>query len=660
MWSWRRPEPTTVDVPDCLRTKLRGWTQQASRAGACAVLQGTADQDGSSPRLASDSRPVSGTTLVQVSNHVTLSLPEEDYPRVNLVQSDLGLKVGGSSPNGLAHDRCRGGERRRKEGKQTVGALLQQAPWRHVVSGRALRFRRSADFQLFVSSVLNVNSNSHSGADIQLHAQKLAKQLKCDTVISEISTGKETVDFTIDRELLTKTVLQQVFEDGPKYGLKSELLSELPKGRVLVDFSSPNIAKKFHVGHLRSTIIGNFIGNLKEALGHHVTRINYLGDWGMQFGLLGAGFQRFGSEEKLKSNPLQHLFEVYTQVNKASEGEESIRNQAQDFFRKLEAHEEEAMSLWRHFRDISIEEYTKMYKRLGVRFDEHSGESFYHEKSQEVLKLLDTKGLLRKTKEGKGVVCLSEKEDPVLVMRSDGTSLYLTRDLAAAIDRMDKYNPNAMIYVTDKSQASHFQQVFQILKLLGYEWTERCQHMPFGKIQGMKTRKGEVVFLEDVLDEACSMVLEKSASTKVIKEVDNRLETAERIGLAALIIQDFKGHLSSDYQFSWDRVLQSQGDTGVFLQYTHARLYSLEEQYGAVDRVTHINAACLQDPQAISLIQHLLRYDEILYHSSQDLQPKHIVNYLLKLSHLAGAAHKKLLVRDSLPELAENMKSQWL
>ncbi|XP_062980978.1 probable arginine--tRNA ligase, mitochondrial isoform X1 [Elgaria multicarinata webbii] len=512
---------------------------------------------------------------------------------------------------------------------------------------------QAADFQFFVSSVIDANSSDDSRPDIQLQTQRLAKELKCDAVVSEINTGEGTVNFTINRELLAKTVLQQVFEDGSQYGIKSELFSGLPKRKILIEFSSPNIAKKFHVGHLRSTIIGNYIANLSEAIGHHVTRMNYLGDWGMQFGLLGAGFQRFGSEEKLKSNPLQHLFEVYVQVNKASEEDENIKKLAQDFFRKLEAHEEQAVSLWQHFRDVSIEEYIRTYKRLGVCFDEYSGESFYQEKSQEILKMLDSKGLLKKTKEGTGIVYLSEKGSPLAVMRSDGTSLYLTRDLAAAIDRMDKCNPDTMIYVTDKSQISHFQQVFQILKLLGYEWTERCQHVPFGRVQGMKTRKGEVVFLEDVLDEACSMVLEKSASAKTTKECEDPLETAERIGLAALIVQDFKGLLSSDYQFSWDRVLQSRGDTGVFLQYTHARLHSLEEMCGRIDQVSHMNPACLQDPQAISLIQHLLRYDEILCQSSQDHQPKHIVNYLLKLSHLAAAAHKMLPVKGSVPELAE-------
>uniref|UniRef100_A0A452J4Q7 Probable arginine--tRNA ligase, mitochondrial n=1 Tax=Gopherus agassizii TaxID=38772 RepID=A0A452J4Q7_9SAUR len=515
--------------------------------------------------------------------------------------------------------------------------------------------RPVADFQLFVGSVIEDKSSDRSKPDLQLQTQRLAEKLKCDTVVSEISTGPGTVNFTINRELLAKTVLQRVFKDGSKYGIKSELFSTLPRRKIVIEFSSPNIAKKFHVGHLRSTIIGNFVANLKEALGHQVTRINYLGDWGMQFGLLGAGFQQFGNEEELQSNPLQHLFEVYVQVNKAAEEDENIKKLAQDFFRKLEARDQQTLSMWQHFRDFSIEEYVRIYKRLGVHFDEYSGESFYQEKSQEVLKMLDTKGLLQKTIKGTRVVDLSEKRDLSLsstVMRSDGTSLYITRDLAAAIDRMQKYNCDTMIYVTDKSQNTHFEQLFQILKLMGYQWAERCQHVSFGLVQGMKTRKGEVVFLEDVLNEARSRMLQNMASAKTSKELENPLETAEKIGLAALIIQDFKGLLSSDYQFSWDRVLQSRGDTGVFLQYTHARLHSLEQMYRN-GQSTDINTACLQDPQAISVLQHLLRYDEVLYKSSEDLQPKHIVSYLLTLSHLAAVAHKTLPVKGSAPELAQ-------
>ncbi|XP_021247416.1 probable arginine--tRNA ligase, mitochondrial isoform X3 [Numida meleagris] len=514
--------------------------------------------------------------------------------------------------------------------------------------------RHVADFQLSVASIEEGSSSDCLVQDLQLRAQKLAEKLKCDAVVSEISTGPGTVNFTINRELLAKTVLQQVLKDGTEYGTKSELFSTVPKQRAVIEFSSPNIAKKFHIGHLRSTIIGNFIANLKVALGHEVTRINYLGDWGMQFGLLGVGFQQFGDKEKLKSRPLQHLFEVYVQINRAA-ADENTKRLAKDFFRKLEEHDEQALSLWKEFRGFSIKEYTQVYKRLGVHFDEYSGESFYREKSREVLKMLEDKGLLQKTTKGTGVVDLSEKKDLSsfsTVIRSDGTSLYITRDLAAAIDRMNKYKWDTMIYVTDRNQSSHFQHLFQILKLMGYDWAERCQHVSFGLVQGMKTRKGEVIFLEDVLDEVRSRMLENMASAKTTKEVEDPVDTAEKVGLAALIVQDFRGLLSSDYQFSWDRALQSRGDTGVFLQYTHARLHSLEQMHGN-EPVTDINVACLQEPDAISVLQHLLRYDEVLYRSSQDLQPKHIVSYLLTLSHLAAVAHRTLPVKGSTPALAQ-------
>ncbi|XP_019144125.1 probable arginine--tRNA ligase, mitochondrial isoform X2 [Corvus cornix cornix] len=486
--------------------------------------------------------------------------------------------------------------------------------------------RHVADFQLSIASVIENSSSNCSAQDLHLQAQQLVERLKCDSVVNEISAGPGTVNFTINRELLAKTVLQQVWKDGSEYGVKSELFSTVPRQKAVIEFSSPNIAKKFHIGHLRSTIVG----------------------------LLGVGFQSFGSKEKLKSSPLQHLFEVYVQINKAAE-DENTKKLAKDFFRKLEEHDEQTLSIWKLFRDLSIEEYIRIYKRLGVHFDEYSGESFYQEKAQEVLKMLEDKGLLQKTIKGTGIVDLSEKKDlstVSTVMRSDGTSLYITRDLAAAIDRMNKHSWDTMIYVTDKSQSNHFQHLFQILKLMGYDWAERCQHVSFGLVQGMKTRRGEVIFLEDVLNEVRSRMLENMTSTKTTKEVQDPVETAEKVGLAALIIQDFRGLLSSDYQFSWDRALQSRGDTGVFLQYTHARLHSLEQMHGNAE-LTDVNVACLQEPDAISVLQHLLRYDEVLYRSSQDLQPKHIVSYLLTLSHLAAVAHKTLPVKGSTPDMAQ-------
>uniref|UniRef100_A0A8C5DXI7 Probable arginine--tRNA ligase, mitochondrial n=1 Tax=Gouania willdenowi TaxID=441366 RepID=A0A8C5DXI7_GOUWI len=457
------------------------------------------------------------------------------------------------------------------------------------------------------------------------------------------------INFKVNRRLLP-------FGKGEdhKFGLNSELLSPLKRGTTVVEYSSPNIAKKFHAGHLRSTIIGNFIGNLKQALGNTVIRMNYLGDWGMQFGLLGAGFGQFGSMEQLKQNPLQHLFEVYVRVNKEVEQNEGIKQNARDFFRQLELHEPQAVSLWQLFRDITVKEYQCVYKRLGVHFDVYCGESFHQHGAQEVVQQLQRKGLLTTTEKGTGVVDLSPCGDMSSVctlLRSDGTSLYLTRDVAAAIDRREKYGFDEMIYVTDKSQENHFDQLFQILRIMGHCWAKRCRHVSFGLVQGMKTRTGDVVFLEDVLDEARARMLHNMSQSNTTKAVDDPADTAEKVGISALIVQDFKGPLLSDYRFDWDRMLQAQGDTGVFMQYTHARLC----RFGTFHyvKMSTFNPSLLSEQTSVAVLQHLLRYDEVLIQSAQDLQPKHLVNFLLKLCHLVASAHKELKVKGSEEEVAQ-------
>uniref|UniRef100_A0A8C7N6U9 Probable arginine--tRNA ligase, mitochondrial n=1 Tax=Oncorhynchus kisutch TaxID=8019 RepID=A0A8C7N6U9_ONCKI len=403
--------------------------------------------------------------------------------------------------------------------------------------------------------------------------------------------------------VLFQKVLEQLCQERHKFGVKSELFDGLKKGTTVVEFSSPNIAKKFHAGHLRSTIIGNFIANLKESLGNNVIRVNYLGDWGMQFGLLGAGFQLFGCQEKLKKNPLQHLFDVYVQVNKEAENNEVIGQAAREFFRRLEQQEHQALLLWKQFREITVEEYQQVYKAfVGLNFCLNC--------------------FIKLKQKGTGVVDLSSAGDMSsysTVLRSDGTSLYITRDLAAAIDRKERYNFDEMIYVTDKSQGIHFQQLFQILLAMGHSWAERCQHVPFGLVQGMKTRLGEVVFLEDVLDEA---------RARMLRNMSQFLE----IGIS--------------------RILQAQGDTGVFLQYTHARLCSLIHRYGDGEEGA-FDPSLLLDQRSISILQHLLRYDEVLYQSVQDLQPKHLVNFLMTLSHLAASAHRELPVKGSPQAVAQ-------
>lgn len=521
----------------------------------------------------------------------------------------------------------------------------------HIHAIQVHRKQDSPDFQLYVNSVPGGQFNAACQME---NAQKLASKLAENSVISQIGTGRGSVTFRINRDLLTKTILRKINQDGSSYGMNSELLSNTPRGLTLVEYSSPNIAKKFHVGHLRSTIIGNFIANLKEAVGCKVVRMNYLGDWGFQFGLLGAGFSKYGCEEKLRANPLQHLFEVYVKVSATAEKDEDMKRSAQDFMQRLENGHPQALSLWTHFRDLSIEEYAKVYKRLGVQFDEYSGESFYTEKAQDILKLLKSKEILKTAGDGKIVVDLSEQGDLSTystVMRSDGTSLYITRDLAAAIDRMEKYNFDEMIYVTDKSQETHFEHLFKILEILGKEHVSNCQHVKFGRVQGMQTRRGDVIFLEDVLDEARSRMLQNMANSETSKKTEDPADTAEKIGIAALIIQDFKGPLLSDYKFQWDQALQSSGDTGVFLQYTHARLHSLLNLWETREK-EEFDANCLQDPSVSSTLRHFLRYDEVIHKTLKELQPRYLVSYLMGLGHLANVAHHSLHVKGSSPDVA--------
>uniref|UniRef100_A0A7N6BYE7 Probable arginine--tRNA ligase, mitochondrial n=1 Tax=Anabas testudineus TaxID=64144 RepID=A0A7N6BYE7_ANATE len=432
----------------------------------------------------------------------------------------------------------------------------------------------------------------------------------------DVSAERGMVLFKVNRQLLK---LLEPFGNGEdeKFGLNSELFDTLKRGTTLVEYSSPNIAKKFHAGHLRSTVIGNFIANLKQSLGNNVIRMNYLGDWGMQFGLLGAGFGQFGCQEKLKKNPLQHLFEVYVQVNKEAEHDDGLKQAARDFFRQLEQHESQAVSLWQQFREITVTEYQHVYKRLGVHFDIYSGESFHQDQAQEVVQQLQSRGLLKTSEKGTGVVDLSPDRDMSsvsTVLRSDGTTLYITRSVR--------------VKVVKQSQR------------------KMCQHVPFGLVQGMKTRTGEVVFLEDVLDEARARMLHNMSQSKTTKEMDNPEDTAEKVGISALIVQ-VNNYRTTDLNLNLElsqvtvcyNTVITANKTGIQF------IFCLE--------AATFDPAVLHEQTGLTILQHLLRYDEVLYQSAQDLQPKHLVNFLLKLCHLIASAHKELPVKGSPRDVAQ-------
>ncbi|XP_066280161.1 probable arginine--tRNA ligase, mitochondrial [Branchiostoma lanceolatum] len=529
------------------------------------------------------------------------------------------------------------------------------APWVQVTNPK---ISSAGEFLLPIKPLIDCGvlpPDSAKGGNTQDSLANLTNKISCQYPVVKAVTNKNGIQFSVDRALLIKNVLTKVQEDREQYGRYSDLFVERKGEKVIVEYSSPNIAKPFHAGHLRSTIIGNFIAKLHHALGNKVVRINYLGDWGVQFGLLAVGFQLFGSEEALQRNPIQHLFEVYVKVNQAAEENEDVHRQAREVFRLLEHGDQAALSLWTRFRDLSVEEYSRIYKRLGVQFDEYSGESMYSDRSQQVISQLQEAGLLQTTERGTGVVDLSEDNSMsfyTTVTRSDGTSLYITRDIAAAVDRYERYRFDKMYYVVDKSQEDHFCQLFKTLEKMGHTWADRCQHVKFGRVQGMKTRRGEVVLLEDILNEAQRQMLDNMQQAATTKYMDNPEEVAETVGITAVLAQDFRGKIQSDYKFDWNRALQSKGDTGVFLQYTHARLCSLERESGMLVPDS-CDPALLQERQALQLLQQIAGFDQAVHKALTEMEPRHILSYTLQLSHLVAAAHRSLKVKGSPKDMAE-------
>ncbi|GAB1609894.1 probable arginine--tRNA ligase, mitochondrial [Argonauta hians] len=470
---------------------------------------------------------------------------------------------------------------------------------------------------------------------------------------------------------LIQAVLSSVYNEGNRYGFNNhhvhQSTTEKEELTVVIEFSSPNIAKPFHVGHLRSTIIGNFFSNLYEQLGHNVIRLNYLGDWGTQFGLLAAGYHNYGSEDKLLTDPLQHLFEVYVKVNqdaadevasKNTENPKSLYNRSREIFHKMEKGEQTSLELWNRFRELSIKEYEKIYKRLNIHFSEIHTESMYSESAILLLQHLKQSGLLQYNEdEGTEYVEISRRnqKSKVVMCKSDGTTLYLTRDVAAALHRKKTYNFDKIHYVVDNRQKNHFQNLQAVLKETGADWVNSLQndfHIGFGRIIGMNTRKGNVIFLKDLLDEAQQQMLSKRRETASSKDVSDEMAVSDILGISSILVQDLKERRNSDYTFSWEKCLNFKADSGVFLQYAHARLCSLKENCG-MSLTSSIDASLLNDPAALRLVLHISRYDEVIESSLLTFEPFHIIQYLFQLAHLSNQALHSLVVKGQAQEIGQ-------
>ncbi|KAG0168907.1 Arginyl-tRNA synthetase [Apophysomyces sp. BC1034] len=499
--------------------------------------------------------------------------------------------------------------------------------------------------------------------------KELAAKFEPNDMIENVTPVGAFLNFRVRSTEYIQQTLLQVYREESSYGWAS---SEKNKGTIVIDYSSPNIAKPFHAGHLRSTILGNFIKRIHQAMGYSVIGINYLGDWGKQYGLLAVGFEKYGRKEKLQEDPIYHLYEVYVRINEELKHDPEIDKQAGEYFKRMEEGEKKSLEQWRQFRDLSITSYAAIYKRLGIHFEQYSGESQIEPYIAKVYELLQSRGLVTKMENGAWSVDLEKYNlGKPIVRRADGTTLYLTRDLASILMRKETFQFDKAIYVVGTEQEHHFQQVFRIAELMLGECVNKLCHVQFGRIQGISTRKGTAVFLQDILNTA------KDKMSEIMREQDNAEKyndilqhgveiasdgkivgedaaefTADQLGTSAVIVQDLSGKRHKDYTFSWDRMIDARGDTGVFLQYAHARVCGIERKAGI--RITdECDFSLLREKEAFELVHMISLFPETVQSAYESLEPCIIVYYLFKLAHIISQTNYTLRVKGMDPKLAE-------
>ncbi|WP_202077008.1 arginine--tRNA ligase [Caldalkalibacillus salinus] len=468
--------------------------------------------------------------------------------------------------------------------------------------------------------------------------------------IKEVVQAGPYVNFFFDRQAYTAKVINTRID---------QQLEEVKVGKdksIVVEYSAPNIAKHFKLYHIRSTMIGQALANVYGALGYQVERINHVGDWGTQFGKLIAAYVKWGNEEKVKADPITELVALYVKFHEEAENDSSLEDEGRAWFKKLEDGDEQAVRLWKWFGEESLKEFNKIYDLLGVEFDHVLGESFYSNKMDDVLAELKEKDLLEES-EGALVVSLDEQNiPPCIIQKRDGTSIYATRDIAAALYRGKKFNPEKMLYVVDQRQALHFQQVFSVVEKMGYEFGQSCEHLPFGimKIEGEvgSTRKGKGVLLDEVLnaaiDKAKYIVEEKNPS------LENKDEVAEAIGVGAIVFNDLKHHRTHEIDFKWDEAFNFEGKTGPYVQYTHARMRSLLRRAGS-DTFESTPHAVYQSDLAWDIIFAIEQYPQVLVETTKKNDPSQVAKYLLDICQLFNRyyANERFFVEDEAEQQAK-------
>lgn len=492
-----------------------------------------------------------------------------------------------------------------------------------------------------------------------LIAAELAEKLQGEKLFSEVSPVNAYVNMFVSREEMMKSTVSEVLEEKENFG-RSDIGGNK---KVIVEFSSPNIAKPFHIGHIRSTVIGNSLSKIYDALGYDVFKINHLGDYGTQFGKMICAYRRWGNREDVINSPIKTLLGYYTKFHVEVEEHPELEDEARAIFTKLEQGSKEEVELWQWFREESLKEFQRVYDMLGIEFDSYNGESFYSDKMPRFEKELSDKGLLHESN-GAQVVDLEEyKLGTALIKKSDGSSLYITRDIAAAVYRKENYDFYKNIYVVATQQNLHFQQLFKILELMGYDWANQCVHVPFGMVRleegTMSTRHGRVVFLEDVLNGA----IEKTR--EIIEEknpnIENLEEITSQVGIGAVVFNELSNNRIKDYTFKWDQILNFDGETGPYVQYTHARCASLLRKAGedivakAQDPKNVDFALLAKSDSAYELTKLIYAFPGVVEQAGEKYEPSIITRHIIDIAQCFNKFYhdEHIIVDDEVEKISK-------
>lgn len=478
-------------------------------------------------------------------------------------------------------------------------------------------------------------------------AEELAEKIPVekDGYIEKLEPLMGYLNVTLNRSRMNR----EVFGDFDKYGDDYGNSADGKGMTVVIDYSSPNIAKPFSVGNIRSTIIGHAIYNIYKALGYNMVGDNHLGDWGTQFGKLIYAYRMWGDDEKIRENPIQELLSLYVRFHQEAEKDDetgrSMEEEARRYFKMLEDGDGEMTRIWKWFVDLSMQEFNNIYNRLGIRFDHALGESFYNDKTDEVVELIKEKGIGIQEEDGPFLVRLEEHgiSTPLLVQKKDGATLYATRDLAGLLYRIREFKPHLIIYVVGSEQKLHFKQCFKTMELLGYD--TRCAHVDFGLVSlpegKMSTRKGRVIFFEDVMEEAVERIRKFLMENRPDLPQEEREKIAETVGIGAVVFNDLFQSRVNNIVFDWDTMLSLDGDTAPYLQYSYARVQSILRKS---DTAGSFNPELLQEEEEFALVRKLAWFPEIIHNAAEGFSPHTIAQYLVETARVFTAFYNKIPV----------------